>query len=282
LVRNDAGFHDEGRKEITFRAEDAFKFRVVTLRQLKDARTFFHNGSFTTVRDVVAYFNAGMPQDPAAGSSPTLSSRFTHPRGPGSPRGLGLSEDQVDALTDFLENGLYDPAFVTFDPSSTTKTFQPNAQDLTYSKYRPDLAALGAVDGFVISGLATDNNDALSRRDQGLEFLDVTAQVGIQRIDAQRALGEQIDTYRLTNRSASVIDTHLLVLVHGLSDRVSLRNASGMSRAGDPYLRLFLRDGVLLPGQSTVARLVIQSGSGDRDAAVASYTLQLLSGQGQP
>src|SRR5579859_6461241 len=150
LARNDPNFHDEGRKEITFRAEDAFKFRVVTLRQLRDARTFFHNGSFTRVRDVVAYFNAGVPQDPAAGGSPTLAERFTHPRGPGSPRGLGLSEDQVDALADFLENGLYDPAFVSFDPSSTTKTFQPNAQDLTYSVFRPDLAALGAVDGFVI------------------------------------------------------------------------------------------------------------------------------------
>lgn len=281
LARNDAGFHDEGRKEITFRAEDAFKFRVVTLRQLKDARTFFHNGSFTSVRDVVAYFNAGMPQDPTAGSSSTLSSQFTHPGGPGSPRGLGLSEDQVDALADFLENGLYDPAFVTFDPSSTTRTFQPNAQDLTYSKYRPDLAALGAVDGFVISGLATDNDDALSRRDQGLEFLDVTAQVGIERINTQRARREQVDTYRLTNRSASVIDTHLLVVAHGLSAS-SLRNASGVSQAGDPFLRLFLRDGVLLPGQSTVARLVVRSGSSDHDTAATPYTLQLLSGQGQP
>jgi hypothetical protein len=45
---------------------------------------------------------------------------------------------------------------------------------------------------------------------------------------------------------------------------------------------LFLRDGVLLPGQSTVARLVIRSRSGDRDAAAMPYTLQLLSGQGQP
>ncbi len=51
LVRNDPNFHDEGRKEITFRDEDTLKFRVITLRKLKDARTFFHNGSFTKVRD---------------------------------------------------------------------------------------------------------------------------------------------------------------------------------------------------------------------------------------
>jgi cytochrome c peroxidase len=77
LARNDPNFHDEGRKETTFRDEDAFKFRVVTLRQLKDARTFFHNGSFTKLRDVVKYFNEGAPQDPVAGAAPTLSERFS-------------------------------------------------------------------------------------------------------------------------------------------------------------------------------------------------------------
>jgi len=285
LARDDASFHDEGRKEITLRADDAFKFRVVTLRQLKDARTFFHNGSFTSIKDVVRYFNAGVPQDAAAGAAPTLSTRFTHPRGPGSPRGLGLREDEVDALADFLENALYDRAFVDHDPSSTTRTFQPNEQDLTYSKYRPDLAALGAVDGQMISALAIDNNDALSRRDQGLEFLDVTAQVGVVRIDTRRARDRQIDSYRLTNRSGSVVDTHLLVLAQGLPGRARLDNASGVSRAGDPYLRLFLRDGVLLPGQSTVATFVFERGSrhaGDGDDATVRYTLKLLSGQGQP
>jgi hypothetical protein len=29
---------------------------------------------------------------------------------------------------------------------------QPNERDLTYSKYRPDLAALGAQDGFMLGG----------------------------------------------------------------------------------------------------------------------------------
>lgn len=289
LARNDPSFHDEGRKEITFRADDAFKFRVVTLRQLKDARTFFHSGSFTTVRDVVRYFNLGIPQDAVAGAAPTLSTRFTHPRGSGAPRGLGLREDQVDALTDFLENALYDPAFVDHDPRSTTRTFQPNEQDLTYSKYRPDLAALGAVDGTMISGLPIDNNDALSRRDAGLEFLDVTAEVGAARIATRRVLDQQIDRYRLTNHSGAVVDTHLIVIAHGLPARARLRNASGVSRAGDPYLRLFLNDGVLRPGQSTVATLVIERGSrdghgdaADRDDAPVRYALELLSGQGQP
>ncbi len=82
--------------EITFNSADAFKFRVVMLRQLKDARTFFRNGSFTKVWDVVQYFNAGIPQDPVAGAAPRCRNRFTRP--------LGLRDHQVDDLTDFLEN----------------------------------------------------------------------------------------------------------------------------------------------------------------------------------
>ncbi len=76
---------DTGRQEVTHKAADAFKFRALTLRQLKDARTFFH----TKVRDVVEYFNAGIPQDLTAGAAPSLSTRFTNPRGTGYPTGLG-------------------------------------------------------------------------------------------------------------------------------------------------------------------------------------------------
>ncbi len=66
---------------MTHDAADAFRFRALTLHQLKDARTFFHNGSFTNLREVVENFNAGVPQDPTAAAAPTLSIRFTNPRG---------------------------------------------------------------------------------------------------------------------------------------------------------------------------------------------------------
>ncbi len=259
---------DTGRQEITRNPADAFKFRSLTLRQLKDGRTFFHNGSFTKVRDVVEYFNAGVPQDYAAGAAPTLSLRFTNPRGPGYPRGLGLTERQVDDITDFLENGLNDPAFVRYDPTSTTQTFQPNERDLTYSKYRPDLAALGARDGFMPSGLAIDDNDPLARRDQGLEFLDVTRQCVVSRLDGHFV-------YRITNVGATVIDTNLLVVVSGLPKDVQLVNPSGTTNDGEPYVRLFLRDGVLKPGEDTQVRMRLTGADG-----VLHYKLKLLSGQG--
>jgi cytochrome c peroxidase len=279
-ARNDPNFRDMGRKEITGRDSDAFKFRTLTLRQLKDARFFFHDGSFTSVKAVVQYFNAGVPQDAQAGAASTLTPRFTHPRGPGKPRGLGLKKDEVDDLADFLENGLYDPAFVQFDPKSPTKMFQLSEPDFIYSKHRPDLAALGAVDGRPISGLAQDNDDALSRRDMGLEFLDVTPRAHIALIGSdRRGQHRQSDTQRITNNSLSVIDTHLLVVVEGLPSGVQLANASGTTSSGNPYLRVFLSNGVLLPGQGVVETLRF-----DRhpSAAPVRYSLRLLSGQGNP
>ena len=248
---------DTGRQEITHNPDHAFKFRALTLRQLKDARTFFHNGSFTKVRDVVEYFNAGIPQDPTAGAALTLSTRFTNPRGPGYPGGLGLSESQVDDLTDFLENGLYDPAFAHYDPNSSTDSLQPNERDLTYSKYRPDLTALGAMDGFMLSGLAIDSNDPLSRRDQGLEFLDVTPQLAIA-VTASNTTGPYVGRHRdLQDHEQQLVDrghppAHRSAEVSPA--RTAWRTPAGPRAVGDPYLRVFLPDGVLLPGQSTPRR----------------------------
>src|SRR4051812_11967167 len=243
--RNDPTFRDDGRREITARDSDAFKFRVLTLRQLKDARFFFHIGSFTSVKDVVRYFNAGVPQDAEAGAANTLTTRFTHPRGPGSPRGLGLSRDQMDDLTDFIENGLYDPAFVHFDPESPTPMFELSPPDFLYSVHRPDLAALGAIDGRPASGLPQDNDDALSRRDARLEFLDVTNQVNVALLavgsraddgagdkpgansasggeDREGRGGDERRVYRITNSGTSPVDTHLLVIARGLSFQIEM------------------------------------------------------------
>ena len=268
---------DTGRAEITHdMTHDAFRFRVLTLRQLKDGRNFTHNGSFTKVRDVVEYFNAGVPQDPTAAAQPTLDLRFTNPRGPGFPNGLGLSKREVDDLTDFLENALYDPALVKYDPNSSTDTLQPNVRDLTYSKYRPDLAALGAKDGMVLSGLAIDENDPLARRDEGLEFLNVTGQLKAALMSNKKAGDDEVTVYQFTNTSSSVVDTHLLIVVQGLSSKARLENASGKTTSGDPYVRVFLPNGVLEPGQSITQRFVFEG------APKGSYTLSMLSGQGNP
>jgi len=280
---------DTGREEITHNPDHAFKFRALTLRQLKDAGNLFHNGVFTKVREVVEYFNAGVPQDPTAGAAPTLSTRFTNPRGTGYPSGLGLSPRQVDDLTDFLENALYDPAFAKFDPASSTDSFQPNERDLTYSKYRPDLAALGAKDGFLLSGLAIDSNDPLTRRDEGLEFLDVSGQIKATLVGqpaksdgddrGKRDSDDRSDQYSITNSGKSVVDTHLLMVVQGLSRKVRLVNASGVTSGGDPYIRVFLPDGVLQPSQTISRTLRFE---GNPQFSSLKYSLKFLSGQGNP
>jgi Di-haem cytochrome c peroxidase len=266
---------DTGREEVTKNPEHLFKFRSMTMRQLKDARQFFHNGAFTRVRDVVAYFNAGVPADPTAAAAATLDKRFTSPRGAGT-TGLGLTESQIDDITDFLENGLYDPTFAA--------SFQPTADDLAYSTKHPTLAAKGAMDGRLLSGAAIDDNDPLARRDQGLEFLNVTAQATL----SAKTVGNT-DTWLITNRSTSVIDTHLLVIVTNLAAGITVDSTlkttgaalpggtSSGEPAGEAYYRVFLPSGVLNPGQS-ISVPVTRTGGGTS----ASYTLKLLSGQGKP
>ncbi len=265
---------DTGREEVTHKTEDRFKFRSLTLRQLRDARQFFHSGSFERVRDVVEYFNAGVAQDKTAGAEPTLDARFTSPRGAGT-QGLGLTSAQIDDLTEFLENGLYDSTFAA--------TFQPTADDLNYSAKHPALAAKGAKDGILLSGLAIDDNDPLARRDQGLEFLDVTAQA-----EMKVTTTGSTDTWVIKNTSTSVIDTHLLVILTNLAAGVTV-NATEQTKnqalaggtasgepVGEPFYRVFVPEGVLKPGASISVTVVRTGGSN------SSYKLKLLSGQGKP
>ena len=140
----------------------------------------------------------------------------------------------------------------------------------------------------MLSKLAINNNDPLSRRDQGLEFLDVTAQAAISKISSQGGgEGWQRDTYRITNNSTKIIDTHLLVIAKGLPPGTKLADGS-LTKAGEPYARVFLPSGVLLPGKSIEVVLKLRTGDDDDDRGrhpqqpPLNYTLNLLSGQGKP
>ncbi|MCZ6817086.1 MAG: hypothetical protein O7F76_10405, partial [Planctomycetota bacterium] len=177
----DPSIRDVGRQGATGDAAHAFKFKSPTLRQMRDAAPFMHSGELQTLREVVEYFNNGVPASADAAAAGNLSADFTNPRGPGE-TGLGLSEADIEALVDFLENGLYDPAFVTHDPTSTTETFELNESDLTYSSRLRDL---GAVDGRVPSGLHHPQTDALSIQDMTTTtpgdcgFIDLFSVLGI-------------------------------------------------------------------------------------------------------
>ncbi len=185
-----------------------------------------------------------------------------------------------------MENALYDPAFVHYDPNSTTETFQPNERDITYSKYHPDLVAVEAAagrilqDGLMPSGEAIDNNDPLTRRDEGLAFLDVTPQASIKLASSDINDGLQSDVYWIKNSSNSIIDTNLLVIANGLPSGVQLIGPhTGVTSTNAPYLRVYLTNGVLNPGDSTMQTLRFKLPQG---SARLSYNLDLLSGQGNP
>ncbi|MFB0908315.1 MAG: cytochrome-c peroxidase, partial [Spirosomataceae bacterium] len=124
---NQNGNHTKGRAEFTGKSSDMYKYKVPQLYNLKDSPFYGHGASFTSVREVVAYKNKGIKQNPKVANT-QLSGDF---------KPLGLNETEMDAITDFLENALRDPNLERYVP-----------------KRLP-------------SGLAFPNNDAQSRTDLG-------------------------------------------------------------------------------------------------------------------
>ncbi|HMQ47811.1 MAG TPA: cytochrome c peroxidase [Saprospiraceae bacterium] len=120
---------DLGRGGFTGRPEDNYKFKVPQLYNLKDSPFFGHGGTFRSVRDVVAYKNAAVAENPDVPAH-YLASSFVS---------LGLTETEIDAITLFLENALYDPNLKRYVPESLP------------------------------SGNCFPNNDALSRQQLGCE-----------------------------------------------------------------------------------------------------------------
>lgn len=98
-----------GRGGFTGKEEDMHKYKVPQLYNLRDAGFYFHGASKTSLREVVEYFNDGIPENPLVPAS-QVSSLF---------RPLHLSEQEMDDLTEFLENGLFDPNLERYAPTKT-------------------------------------------------------------------------------------------------------------------------------------------------------------------
>jgi cytochrome c peroxidase len=78
---------DLGRHEVTLVPADVWKFRTPSLRDVALTAPYMHDGSLRTLADVVRYYARGA--NPHPGLDPRL-------------RPLGLSEDEVAALVEFL------------------------------------------------------------------------------------------------------------------------------------------------------------------------------------
>lgn len=98
-----------GRGGFTGRPEDMHKYKVPQLYNLKNADFYFHGASKKSLREVVEYFNAGIPENPDVPLS-QIADQF---------KPLGLTEAEVTDLTEFLENGLYDPNLTRYAPTRT-------------------------------------------------------------------------------------------------------------------------------------------------------------------
>ena len=97
-----------GRGGFTARAVDQYKFKTPQLYNLVDSPFYGHGATFTSVRQVVDYKNAAVPQKPDVPFF-QISPQFTP---------LGLSVDQREDLTVFLEGALRDPNLKRFEPAT--------------------------------------------------------------------------------------------------------------------------------------------------------------------
>ena len=87
---------------------DKYKFKVPQLYNMVDSPFLGHGSSFRNVRDVVIYKNNGIAESSSVPTS-HLAEDFTP---------LNLTNNEVNAITEFLENGLRDPDLKRYEPEN--------------------------------------------------------------------------------------------------------------------------------------------------------------------
>lgn len=116
-----------GRGGFTGRDSDLYKFKVPQLYNLKDSPFYGHGSSLRSIREVIAYKNRAEKENPRVPEN-RLAPQFEP---------LNLTDEEMDAITAFIETGLYDPNLMRYQPAT------------------------------VMSGLCFPNNDNPSRDDLG-------------------------------------------------------------------------------------------------------------------
>jgi cytochrome c peroxidase len=93
---------DLGHGKVTGKSFDEGKFKVVSLRNLELTAPYMHDGRFTTIEEVVRFYNEGVHAN-----SPNIDPKMDL-----IPLGLNLSQEDQAALVAFLKS-LTDTSFVT-------------------------------------------------------------------------------------------------------------------------------------------------------------------------
>ncbi|MBU2995221.1 cytochrome-c peroxidase [Cellulophaga baltica] len=108
----------KGRGGFTNDANDYYKFKVPQLYNLADVKFFGHGGNFSTVREIIVYKNNAVRENDNVPTR-SLSDKFVP---------LGLTEEEIDLMTVFIEKSLYDNNLKRYDPLSLPTGFCfPNA-----------------------------------------------------------------------------------------------------------------------------------------------------------
>ncbi|MDG1262813.1 MAG: cytochrome c peroxidase, partial [Flavobacteriales bacterium] len=100
--------NDLGRGGFTQNPEDMYKFKTPQLYNLKDSPFYGHGGNFNSVHEVIEYKNNAVPQNINVPET-QLAEEF---------QPLGLTESEIDDLTNFIEYALYDANLMRYTPSS--------------------------------------------------------------------------------------------------------------------------------------------------------------------
>lgn len=100
--------NDLGRGGFTGNPADNYKFKTPQLYNLTDSPFLGHGSSFRSIREVVEYKNAGVPQNPNVPES-QLAEEF---------KPLNLTDQEVADLVNFVERSLYDPNLARYEPQT--------------------------------------------------------------------------------------------------------------------------------------------------------------------
>jgi hypothetical protein len=154
-AKSETGTLDFGREEFTGRIADRYKFRSSPLRNLKLQSSFFHNGSFKELKDAVAFHldpfkNINTYSPSKYGVAGDLSYRSSdmadvmRTLDPVFKRGIYLSPKEIDDLTDFLTDGLYDKRITTEFLKNIIPASVPSGVKLQYFEFMNANTAPGA------------------------------------------------------------------------------------------------------------------------------------------
>lgn len=97
-----------GRYSFTKNDADKYKFKTPQLYNLADSPFYGHGSSFRSIRDVVAYKNEGVKENSNVPDG-QLAEQF---------KPLGLSDDEVTDIANFIEQALRDPNLLRYQPLS--------------------------------------------------------------------------------------------------------------------------------------------------------------------